>query len=171
MEEEIIDIIPRVVIPADIIDEECSLVITDRRSMFVRVKSHSDALTDAFLGGILLAAVGEWTARKRYLTDRKIDPETLAQIVDTTVIWHSSLSSIEIRKSLNRYYLELEYRDARSRPRTLSSRLAPPSALLKRREKEGMRRVSVVRQYAAKVRAAYDKALSTEVLQRASWEV
>jgi len=171
LDEKVIDVIPRVVTPGDITDEEYSLVITSRRTILVPVKSHSDLFADWFFGGIILAIIGDATARRKYIEDKNIDPETLTKIVDTVVIWHSSLGTAGIRKRLSSYHLELEYRGARSKSRSFSCKLAPPSEYLAHCKKMGTRRRDAVREYAAEARHAYEKALPKEFSPNTRWDV
>lgn len=119
----------------------------------------------------MLAAIGDALARRKYLEDKNIDPETLTKIVDSIVVWHSSLDSVEIRKRLSGYHLELEYRDARFKSQSISGRLAPPSAYLAHSKKGGTARRDAIREYAATARLAYAKALPKDLSANTRWDV
>lgn len=169
MVERKIAVVPHVVVTGALGPKEYGILLTDERAIFV-LESASKTGLGAALGGAVGAAIAGGLATRKYVDYGQEDPERLANDPDNIVVPHSSIQSLQLKKTLGSHVLRLEYVRADGKSKKIAAQVVPSVDLFRRGKQTGIRPKEVSADYARRVQEAFRQALPQNVLATAEWE-
>ncbi len=157
LKEKTAGVISRIIVQSALDSKEYSVLVTDKRSIFVLDVS-DEAGPHEVLGRAVGVAVGPSSGT---VDHEQEDPDILATDPKNFVVPHEDLERIELEKSIigPAYKFNIEYRTPDGKNKKMRGLLTPPEDMWKEREQEGPDEKIVCYDYAKMVLGVYQKAL------------
>lgn len=168
-----IGVVPRVVKHGFGSVREYSVLLTDRRMIFVMASLSRAHLAAAALGGALGAAVvaGRKDASPTGLSHvSSEEPEALATMEGSIVIPYSAIQEIRLKKYPADYELIVDHRDERGKKDRLRVQVSVPDAYAANARAAGLNNKTMWRNYASEIQAELLRALPPNVAAVARWD-
>ena len=153
---------------------EYSILLTDRRFIFVLASLNRMFLVAAAIGGAIGAAIAAPAARdatgesESYIF--KDDPDTLASMPDSLVIRYDGLRRLLLKRYPADYELVIDFLDEAGKKDRLRLQLKPPDNVEASARAAGVSGKTVMKNYAAETQASILRALPQTIATRAEWK-
>jgi hypothetical protein len=169
--ERKIGLIPKVLVNGALGLREYGVLVTDQRTIFVLERKTNAALGGA-VGGIVGAIVADaLTSSERTFDYENEDLQRLIVDDKNMVVPHSQLQRIRLKKGFSGCFLRMEYSDSAGKRRKVKAILSPPSELVARRKKDGVKRKVVLADYARGAQNVFEHALPASIAQIGEWRI
>ncbi len=157
--ETIAGLIPRIILQKPRVPSNYAVLITDRRSIFIREvtrKSGIGVVSGEAVGGLVSPA----DTSEEILGYEQSDPDLLATDPKNFVILHEWLERIVVKKNMigSLYRFNIEYLTQDGKGKRVEASLVPPSEPSSK-EQDKMTRKAAFHDYARKVQEVYRNAL------------
>lgn len=166
-------VIPRVVRHGFGSVREYSVLLTDRRMLFVMASLSRAHLAAAAVGGALgtLVAPGQKDASAQGMAHVDAEePDSLAALGGSLVIPYSNIEELRLKKYPADYELIVDYRDSRGKKDRLRVQVVVPDAYFEQARAQGLDGKTIRRNYASAIQTAVLQSFPPEVAARARWD-
>jgi len=169
--ERRIGLIPKVLVNGALGPKEYGVLVTDQRTIFVLERKTNAAIGGA-VGGIIGAIIADaLTSSERTFDYENDDMQKLVVDEKNIVVPHSQLQSIRLKRGISGCSLRMEYSDSAGKRRKVKAILSPPTDLVARRKKEGVKSKVVLADYARGAQNVYERALPASIAQIGEWRI
>ncbi len=170
MGETKIGVIPGLMIQGAMGPRTYGLLLTDQRSIFV-LEKESKALLGGVLGGALGAVIADAAAAEKRIDYEAVDPDRLAAEKKNILIPHASVEWLRLKRLGRSFSLSIKYARPDGKAKRLKAHVLPPKTFLESRKAEGVKGGVARREFAAKVREAYERAFPSHLAHRMEWRL
>lgn len=163
-------LVPLVYLEGALGPKDYALLLTDWRAIFVLEDSGFATSMGHAVGGVVGGTIAGAVWKPRTFDYVGIHPELLAQDLKNTVVFHSSLESIEFQRHFGGIYkFHIRYRRTDGTTKKLVFAPAPPKAYIQEKRAQGVKTYAAHLAYIRDAQEAYRRSIPPGVPVRARW--